>query len=185
MQIHPCQNPSQPVSQFPVLFCLANPLQDSNRYAGELCRMVPVAKSTWAHLLETQEATRQLSVALTALKPPGLGEVAVSCPGGISHMGRTRGQAVLTFDVPGQVQEDPGKGPLSFQGDFFRFQMTHLDLESPTEDSRHSRQVIDFQHLLLARFNVALQSMGAEGGNAPERVWWRDGPGSRQAERRR
>lgn len=75
-------------------------------------------------------------------------------------------QAVLTFDVPGQVQVDPGKAPLSFQGDFFWFQVTHLDLESPAEDSRHSWQVIDLQHLLLARSKVTLHSTGEEGGNA-------------------
>lgn len=75
-------------------------------------------------------------------------------------------QAVLTFDIPGQVQVDPGKAPLSFQGDFLWFQVTHLDLESPAEDSRHSWQVIDFQDLLLACSNVTLQSVGEERGNA-------------------
>lgn len=70
---------------------------------------------------------------------------------------------MLTFDVPGQVQVDPGKGPFSFQRDFLWLQVTHLDLESPAEDSRHSWQVIDFEHLLLARFSVTLQGT-EEGG---------------------
>lgn len=82
-------------------------------------------------------------------------------------------QAVLTFDVPRQVQVDPGKAPLSFQGDFFWLQVTRLDLESPAEDSRHSWQVIDFEHLLLARSNVALQGMGGERRNVPKRIWWK------------
>lgn len=73
---------------------------------------------------------------------------------------------MLTFDVPGKVQADPGKACLSFQGDFVWLQVTHLDLESLAEDSRHSWQVIDFQHLLLARFNVTLQGVGEEGGMA-------------------
>lgn len=93
-------------------------------------------------------------------------------------------QAVLTFDVPGQVQVDPGKAPLSFQGDFFWLQVTRLDLESPAEDSRHSWQVIDFEHLLLARSNVALQGVGEERRNVPKRVWWKDGSDDRDAEMR-
>lgn len=71
-------------------------------------------------------------------------------------------QAVLTFDVPGKVQADPGKARFSFQGDLVWLQVTHLDLESLAEDSRHSWQVIDFQHLLLARFDVTLQGVGEE-----------------------
>lgn len=93
-------------------------------------------------------------------------------------------QAVLTFDAPGQVQVDPGKGPFSFQGDFFWLQVTQLDLESPAEDSRHSWQVIDFQHLLLARFNVTLQGTEEEGGSPPKRIQRRDGSHDRHAETR-
>lgn len=70
----------------------------------------------------------------------------------------------LTFDIPGQIQVDPGKAPLSFQGEFLWLQVTHLDLESLAEDSRHSRQVGDFQYLLFARSDVTLQGVGQEGG---------------------
>lgn len=91
---------------------------------------------------------------------------------------------MLTFDVPGQVQGDPGEDPLSFQGNFCWLQVTHLDLESPAEDSRHSWHVIDFQHLLLARSDVTLQGAGEEGGNALKRVCWRDSSHDRHAEKR-
>ncbi len=92
---------------------------------------------------------------------------------------------MLTFDVPGQVQADPGKAPLSFQGNFFWLQVSHSDLESPAEASRHSRQVRDFENFPRARSNVTLQSAGEEGGNAPKRLWWRDGSDDRHAAKRR
>ena len=92
---------------------------------------------------------------------------------------------MLTADVPGQVQADPGKGPFSSQGDACWFQVTHLNLQSPAEDSRHSWQVTDFEHLLLARSNVTLQGMGDKRGNAPKSVWWGDGSGDRHTEKRK
>jgi len=63
--------------------------------------------------------------------------------------------------------------------------MTHLEPESPAEDSRHSWQVADFQHLLLARSNVTLHSTAEQGGNASERVCWKDGSHDRRAEKNR
>ena len=63
--------------------------------------------------------------------------------------------------------------------------MTHLDPESPAEDSRHSWQVTDFQHLLLVRSNVTLQSTAEQGGNASERVGWKDGSHDTHAEKNR
>lgn len=132
--------------------------------------MVPGAKPTWA---SRDSGSKQRAECWSdSPEASRLGGGGCELPYGHMTWGKNQGtflgsrQAVLTFDVPGKVQVDPGEAPLSFQGDLFWLQVTHLDLESPAEDSRHSRQVIDFEHLFLARSNVTLQGVGEEGGNA-------------------
>lgn len=54
-----------------------------------------------------------------------------------------------TSEVPVQIKADPGKDALSVQSDIFWVQVGDLYLEASLEDLRYSRQVVNFQHLLL------------------------------------
>lgn len=54
-----------------------------------------------------------------------------------------------TSEVPVQIKADPGKDALSVQSDIFWVQVGDLYLEASFEDLRYSRQVVNFQHLLL------------------------------------
>lgn len=54
-----------------------------------------------------------------------------------------------TSEVPVQIKADPGKDALSVQSDILWVQVGDLYLEASLEDLRYSRQVVNFQHLLL------------------------------------
>lgn len=54
-----------------------------------------------------------------------------------------------TSEVPVQIKADPGKDALSVQSDIFWVQVGNLYLEASLKDFRYSRQVVNFQHLLL------------------------------------
>ena len=80
-------------------------------------------------------------------------------------------RAVPTFDVPGQVHSDHGKGCFSFQVDIIWVQFCSFKLESPAEGSWYSWHVREFQHLLLTRCNEALQGCKKREG-MHQSVWW-------------
>lgn len=55
-----------------------------------------------------------------------------------------------------QIKADPGKDALSVQSDILWVQVGDLYLEASLEDLRYSRQVVNFQHLLLIRADKTL-----------------------------
>lgn len=78
MQIQPCQNPCQPPLEPSQAFLSSHHL--SRPPTDSLARSLGWFPGQSPHrLLKTQETTGGLSVGLTALKPPGLVEVSVSC----------------------------------------------------------------------------------------------------------
>lgn len=61
-----------------------------------------------------------------------------------------------TSKVPVEVEADSWKDALSIQSDVFWDQVGDLYLEVSLKDLRYSRQVVNFQHLLLIRLDKTL-----------------------------
>lgn len=160
--IQPCQKPCQPLSQLSQAFLpshhLSRPTTMCRQDLGKRILGKSLNGLNCSKLRKQPERPKCWSGSPATSR---LVEMGVSCP-----MCDARGkpgdlpgsqQTVLTCQHPGSVLGNPREGPLSLQDDLCRFQMSHFDLESPAEGSQLSWQMIDFEHLLLARCKETLQ----------------------------